>query len=116
MKRSRIAAVALAALAAVGCEHPAASPRSSGPVPVPLLRAENGDGARALLADHSLRQLLLQSALDSTMEVPPAADIGARPEVPATGPWLRGQSALLRVLVERSRAAYSAVEQARGER
>jgi hypothetical protein len=111
--RSSIAWPGLAAVLAAGCEHPAASARLQGPAPeqsvAVLADAPITVGEQAVLAHRTLQRLLGEHA-----SAPSESDIFKATAISQPGPlptpaWLETQSALLRTLAGRSRAAAVAV-------
>lgn len=106
--------IPLLALAASGCEHPAASARLSGPAPAEYApRAVAAEAKQAVHASRTLQLLLArQGALPAEMAGPrhPSTAGPTRPLAPAS--WLEAQSATLRALVDRSRAARLAIDAA----
>lgn len=110
------ACIPLVVLASVGCEHPAASARLAGPVPAgDAPRAVAAEAKQALHANRTLQLFLEQQGpLPADMAVPrhPSTAGPTRPLVPAS--WLETQSATLRTLVDRSRAARLAIDAAQG--
>ncbi len=106
----RITGVALAALAAAGCDHPFAHGGMRGASPVTLVAAPATESEQAVIASATLHALLGEHASVHGLGEHAAAG-SAQPRLPA-GTWLEAQSVSLQALAQRSRSAWLAVDAA----